>query len=269
MSNDKIFLEDLFSFISSISHKPWNKDNIGILIPSKTKYSELKHLKIYICSDFNQKTLDFFKSSKDSTNILITYHPIIFFPIKKLSNEMAELIKYDVAVLSVHTILDRKINIKFAEKILAKKLHQNIFNEEGLACYAKNSYKTNDILSKVKEITGCKKLVTSLESGKIYKNILIGVGSYDFKEENIFVQLFEEEPNKVELKDCLIITGEMSYHSILEQRRKGNGVVLCGHFESENWYLEIFKEDIKKFLNEKKLEFDIFVDRNSAIVDFY
>ncbi len=85
----------------------WERDNVGLQVGS----AESKVNKIFLCLDLTEKALD--TAIANNCNLIITHHPLIFYPIYKLdvrNNPKAKLIskiiKHDITVYSAHTNLD-------------------------------------------------------------------------------------------------------------------------------------------------------------------
>ncbi|XP_037936793.1 NIF3-like protein 1 [Teleopsis dalmanni] len=56
----------------------------------------------------------------------------------------------------------------------------------------------------------------------------------------------------------LYVTGEMSHHELLDANHKKTSVILCNHSNSERGFLQVFKEQFNKILNN---ECEIFVSQ--------
>lgn len=100
----------------------WKGDNVGLQLG--TEKQEVK--RIFLCLELNQDSLS--AALKQNADLIITHHPFIFNPIKKLnftkddkSKLLRELIKNDISLFSAHTNLDfTKDGVSFQ---LAKKLN--------------------------------------------------------------------------------------------------------------------------------------------------
>jgi dinuclear metal center YbgI/SA1388 family protein len=102
----------------------WQKDNVGLQAGSFNR----KVKNILLCLELNSKALD--EAIKKDCNFIITHHPLLFHPLKKLDvdndpNSMLveKLIKKNITLYSAHTNLDyTKDGVSF---ILAKALKLN------------------------------------------------------------------------------------------------------------------------------------------------
>ncbi len=85
----------------------WEKDNIGLLVGAENQ----KLKKIFLCLELNRDSLE--AAIKQNCNLIITHHPFIFKPFKKINftkdpkaELLKQLIKNDIALFSAHTNLD-------------------------------------------------------------------------------------------------------------------------------------------------------------------
>ncbi len=116
----------------------WEKDNVGLQVGSLEK--EVR--KIFLCLELTENTLN--EAISKNCNLIITHHPLIFQPVKKLnfdsnhqSRVIAGLIKNDITLLSYHTNLDfSKDGVSFE---LAKRL--SLINIKFLKHSDANQYK--------------------------------------------------------------------------------------------------------------------------------
>ncbi len=104
----------------------WEKDNVGLQVGSSER--DIKN--ILLCLDVTPPVID--EAIKKSCNLIISHHPLLFHPIKKISTDkdyrsriIEKLIRNDITLYSTHTNLDfTKDGVSFK---LAKQLKlQNI-----------------------------------------------------------------------------------------------------------------------------------------------
>ena len=99
----------------------WEKDNVGLQVGSLRRDVS----NILLCLDVNEDVVD--EAVKRKCNLIISHHPLLFRPLKKLDVEkdkgsriIEKLIKKDITLYSAHTNLDfTKEGVSFQ---LAKKL---------------------------------------------------------------------------------------------------------------------------------------------------
>ncbi|HSP86740.1 MAG TPA: Nif3-like dinuclear metal center hexameric protein [Ignavibacteriaceae bacterium] len=101
--------EEIFKYIDNWAPKEvaWNKDNVGLQIGSAGK--EVKN--ILLALDLNMNVIN--DAINKTCNLIITHHPLLFNPIKKINTEddnnsllIEKLIKNDITLFSAHTNLD-------------------------------------------------------------------------------------------------------------------------------------------------------------------
>jgi dinuclear metal center YbgI/SA1388 family protein len=95
-------------------------DNCGLLTGDRSK----EITSILLSVDCTEKTIE--EAIARKCNLIISHHPILFFPLKKLSGNsyperaIIKAIKNDVAIYAMHTNLDnitRGVNLKIAQKL--------------------------------------------------------------------------------------------------------------------------------------------------------
>jgi dinuclear metal center YbgI/SA1388 family protein len=100
---------EIFKYIQSWAPEEiaWNKDNVGLQVGS----AERKVKNILLALDLNMKVIT--EAVKKDCNIIITHHPLLFNPLKKIdidrdnaSQLVEKLIKHDITLFSAHTNLD-------------------------------------------------------------------------------------------------------------------------------------------------------------------
>lgn len=114
---------DIIKFIEDWAPKEvaWQKDNVGLQVGSADREVE----NIFLCLELTREALK--EAIKKKCNLIITHHPFIYQPLKKLefhknpkSKLIEILIKNDITLYSAHTNLDfTRDGVSFA---LAKKL---------------------------------------------------------------------------------------------------------------------------------------------------
>ena len=91
-------------------------DNVGLLVDSETDSIN----KVAVCLDITPETI--LAAKKNGAELIVSHHPVIFSPLKKLSNDnpAVMLIKSGIAAICMHTNLDAAdggVNDALAEKI--------------------------------------------------------------------------------------------------------------------------------------------------------
>ena len=120
----------------------WDKDNVGIQVGNPA----LKIKNIMLSLDLNEVVID--SAIKENCNLIITHHPLLFYPLKKLdfsgnktSMMVEKLIKNNILLYSAHTNLDftkhgvsyqlaKRLtleNIKFLKNLSENQLKLSVF----------------------------------------------------------------------------------------------------------------------------------------------
>ncbi len=99
----------------------WERDNTGLLVGD----SRQEVTGVLVCLDVTSEALE--QAQKLRCNLVISHHPLIFFPMKKITPEkdrtsqlVTTLIKNDISLLSYHTNLDfthHGVNHQLAQKL--------------------------------------------------------------------------------------------------------------------------------------------------------
>jgi putative NIF3 family GTP cyclohydrolase 1 type 2 len=217
-----------------------NWDNNGVLIGDPNR--EIRH--IAIAMDVTDKIIDRIKKFGDDT-LLITHHPLIFNPIKKIEKNslVYKLIENDITYLALHTQLDYSC---YTQQYLHSKTFAGLSfgNNEGYAIGTiySTTYSFGEIIEFYKNFTGRQNsflLYGSLKYSKKNKNIGFIQGSANsFMNQILNFKL--DDNSKLDL----LITGELTYHNILELNKKGIAVLLLGHDVSELFLLDVLKDQI-------------------------
>ncbi|AFH48032.1 Hypothetical protein IALB_0320 [Ignavibacterium album JCM 16511] len=115
-------IENIIEYIENWAPKgiAWERDNVGLQVGA----SQQKLKNILLCLDVNEDVVE--DAIKKKCNLIISHHPLIFYPIKKISSGdkisdiITSLIKNNISLYSSHTNLDfTKDGVSFQ---LAKKL---------------------------------------------------------------------------------------------------------------------------------------------------
>jgi len=120
--------EEIFRYIEDWAPPgiAWEKDNVGIQVGSR----EVKVKNILLSLELTQEVLN--EAISKNCNLIITHHPLIFHPIKKLETQknfqnklIEQLIKKEVTLYSAHTNLDfakNGVSFEFARTLKLKNI---------------------------------------------------------------------------------------------------------------------------------------------------
>ncbi|MBR3000888.1 MAG: Nif3-like dinuclear metal center hexameric protein [Oscillospiraceae bacterium] len=193
-------------------------DNVGIMVDS-CKASD----KILFALDCTEEVIG---EAKDrGCGIVVTHHPFIFHPLKRIDGRMAvySAIRSDVSVLSVHTNYDAANN--GVNDVLSSAIRLTDVETAGMG---RTGYLDGGPVS-LKSF--CHMLKEELNAGTleaadagipVHKVMVVGGSGGDF------LSLAKEN-------GCdTLLTGEAAHHEGIEAHVLGVNLVVAGHFRTEN-----------------------------------
>ena len=219
-------------------------DNVGLIVGKLNQ--EVR--KVQLSLDATDKAIE--NAIKNSADLIITHHPMIFKPVKtittmdNLGRKIIKLIENNKSLYAMHTNLDSSKDglndyiLNLLEVENSKVIDVNEFdNEVGIgrlytlskemnideyATFVKNSLKIKNIR------------IISENREKIIKKVALINGSG--------MSIWRKVKS---LGADLFITGDIGYHDALDAKEAGINVFDIGHFESENCFVELLRKDIK------------------------
>ena len=219
-------------------------DNVGLIVGKLNQEVS----KVQLSLDATDKAIE--NAIKNSADLIITHHPMIFKPVKtittmdNLGRKIIKLIENNKSLYAMHTNLDSSKDglndyiLNLLEVENSKVIDVNEFdNEVGIgrlytlskemnideyATFVKNSLKIKNIR------------IISENREKIIKKVALINGSgmsYWRKVKSLGADLF--------------ITGDIGYHDALDAKEARINVFDIGHFETENCFVELLRKDIE------------------------
>ncbi|MBE6687600.1 MAG: Nif3-like dinuclear metal center hexameric protein [Ruminococcaceae bacterium] len=191
-------------------------DNDGRMLISSDR--EIK--RVLISLDVTGETVS--KAVKESFDLIITHHPLIFKPVKGITDErFLTLIKADISVFSFHTRLDAVeggVNDALASLLGLK--NTEAFEEMGRIGELDKEMTAEEFAHFVKNTLGAPLVNFTDSEKKIKRAALLGGGGKDFW------QAASAEADAY-------VTGEMSHNTLLDAHEQGFCVVEAGHYFTE------------------------------------
>ncbi len=235
-------------------------DNVGLILGNP----ESLVTNILITLDTTNEVID--EAIKKNCNLIISYHPIIFNGLKKITfdsgyvqKSIINAVKNNISIYAIHTSLDnhpegisyflaKKIGLKNLLTLIPKKDGQNgIKTGMGILGKLDQPKDENSFFDLIKDKLNIKYLRHSKKINKtIYKvSVVAGSGSFAIK-------------NSLDSEVDAFITSDLKYHNFFEADNKAI-LVDIGHYESENH----IKLIIKEFLNKKLPNFTLLLSENN------
>ena len=199
-----------------------------------------------LCLDVTEQVID--EAVAKGCNLVVSHHPLLFRGLKQVSDAndvqrtVRKAIKHDVCVISMHTNMDNArggVNFKMAEKLGAKVLNS--------ACEKDASEKVSMVLAELPEAMDARQFIERVKRAfsvqcahgnellqRPIRKVAICGGAADF-------MLDEAIANGADA----FITGEMHYHTYFGHEQEIQ-ICVIGHYESEQFTSEIFREIIEK-----------------------
>mgnify|MGYP001378053277 CR=1 FL=1 len=236
-------------------------DNVGLIVGNPE--SLVKN--ILVTLDATNDVID--EAVKKNCNLIISYHPIIFNGLKKITSDsgyvqksIINAVKNNISIYAIHTSLDNHpegITYFLAKKIglrnlsiLIPKTNNLEEMKTGMGIIGK-LYEPKDVDSFFDLLKDKLNLKYIRHSKKINKTIskvsvVVGSGSFAIK-------------NSLDSKVDAFITSDLKYHNFFEVDNKAI-LVDIGHYESENH----IKLIIKEFLNKKIPNLTLLLSENNV-----
>lgn len=214
-------------------------DNCGILIDCLLKP---ENNSVLLTVDLTEEVVD--ECIKKKIEMIVAYHPVIFKPIKRLDSAQKVLIrciKNNISVYSPHSQLDPLMNKYILDQIIRPTSSQI-------------SNTLDNITTKIKSLSGLKNL-------RIVKSKRNELNNIVYNADSIIVGVGATFRN-VNLKNCLIITGEMSHHDLLKCKFNGVDVIMMEHSNSERVFLPELKRMIEH--NDETKSIEVFISEKDV-----
>ena len=226
-------------------------DNVGLLAGRTEKEVE----RVYIALDATDAVID--RAIEAGADMLITHHPLIFSPLKKVTDEdfvsrrVVKLIQNDISYYAMHTNYDVLGMAELAEKILG------IRDSEVLDITMEKDGKPEGI-GRIGEL---EKPMT-LEECCVYVKHKLNLGSLKvFGDMQAEVSRLAISPGsgKTAIAAAIakgadvLVTGDIGHHDGLDAVEQGLAVIDAGHYGTEY----IFIDDMRRFLEDKLPVLDV------------
>ena len=242
-------LEALEKFAPLPLQESW--DNAGLQIG----LTEAEVSGALLCLDVTEAIID--EAVAKGCNLVVSHHPLLFRGLKQVSDAndvqrtVRKAILNNVAVVSMHTNLDNArggVNFKIAERLGLQRVHFGLESwplsaEEPLSTLSSGQWVMGElpqpmvacdfVLHVKKQMDAECAMCNQLLRRSITKVAICG-GAGDFLLDEVIAHNADA-----------FITGEMHYHQYFGHEQQ---IQLCviGHYESEHFTTEIFRDIIQK-----------------------
>ena len=212
--------------------------------------------RIYICLDIDNNSLS--DAAGKGCNLIISHHPLIFRPIKKLNSTEARsrvimnMINAGISMYSIHTNFDRIMYSALADyldftdsrPLLRSVEKDNCITAFGSFIETESPVILSDLLSEVKVKLNTDFLIYSGDERSCIRSIAFLNGSGGGSLEEIIDSV---------TPDC-IITGDVNYHQMKYALDSGTSVIDAGHYATEIIFKKMLAESVKEVLNDETID---------------
>ena len=237
-------VQNIYKFLNDLSpfdlQEKW--DNAGLLVGSFD--DEIK--KVYISIDLDEQLVD----GIEENSLIITHHPLIFSGLKRVNYDsystklLQKLIKKDIALISMHTNIDKThLNKYVVSEVLGLKLE----NTDEFISYASVNMEFNDLVKYISKKLNLKTTKT-VRCNDFIKNVAIVTGSG--------MSLINEVK-----ADCFL-TGDIKYHDAMEAKARGISLIDIRHYESERFFSNLLEGLLSEYLKKNELTAIITASKN-------
>lgn len=226
-------VKDIYNYIDNaapfVTQAEW--DNAGLLVGS----ADDTVTKAVMALDVTKAVASL--AAEIGAELIISHHPIIFNPVKRLQKGSALYIcaQNGISVISAHTNFDRSpqgINTNLCARLSLKNVRpvEDTFIVIGELKQEMNARDFAHFVGETLEVSGLR----YTDSSKRIKTVAVGGGACD-----------EYLPQAMQLADCFI-TGEVKYHIMLEAAEKDYCIISAGHYETESESFLMLRDQISK-----------------------
>lgn len=239
---------DLMEYIEELApaERALSFDNVGIMVGSR----EDTVTGVLCCLDLTINEIN--EAVQEGCNTVITHHPFIFNPIKRLDEDnirgklLSMAIRHNLNVISSHTNWDfarNGVNDALCKKLGLMDIKEDNSMEHRFGTLEREM-SVQEFIEHVKEsllVSSIKAIVPDGLSDKKIKVVGVSSGSYD----NEYEWIYE---NGI---DCLV-TGEIKHSEAIDLNMHKFVTVGAGHYETEVWGMDAMADILKsKFGNIK------------------
>ena len=202
-----------------------------------------------LCLDVTEKVVD--EAVALGCNLIVSHHPLLFHALKKITGKddvqraVVKAIKHDITVVSMHTNMDNAlggVNYRIAGKMGLQdirffgpeKLADGVQGASGVIGELKEPMAASDFLNMVKQRFGVDCIQANQLLLRPISKVAICGGAGAFLLNDAIAEGADA-----------FVTGEMHYHDFFGHEQEIQ-IAVIGHYQSEQYTSEIFKEIIER-----------------------
>ncbi len=222
-------------------------DNVGLLVGNESRDVR----SVMSCLTLTEDVAD--EAIKEGVGLIVTHHPLPFRGLKRITSRTSEgrillkLIEAQVAVYSAHSAYDSAsggINEQYCAAFDTTKVEPLVPSEmdptlgSGRIAWFTKSMKVEEVVDKLKSLTGAERLKYIGQPGKKIESIAFACGSageYFFKAQHKRADLF--------------VTGETNFHTCLAANVSSTKMILLSHFYSEKFATDRMAESLDALID--------------------
>ena len=254
-------LKEITDYIENLFPKEYAEDfdNVGLLVGRSDK----DITKILLCLDANKNVVR--EAAEMGAELIITHHPVIFNPIKSITDNSDEgemllyAIENGISIYSAHTNLDSAPRGLTDEvcSLLALKPVSNLEGVLGRLCNAPLDTTAKTLCEKIKKEFNIKKLFSTFSADREIKTVAVCNGSGSGELCTIAKDLGAD----------VYISGDLKHHEMSAFKISDNiDFIEMRHFDSEKVVTKLLKRKLsQKF--EGKLSICISEAETSPLID--
>lgn len=239
-------LKEIIDYIETLFPKEYAEDfdNVGLLVGRSDK----DITKVLLCLDANKKVVR--EAANMGAELIITHHPVIFNPIKNITDNSDEgemllyAIENGISIYSAHTNLDSAPQ-GLTDKVCALLSLDPVSNLEGVLgrlCNAPSGTTAKSLCEKIKKEFGIKKLFSTFTADKKIKAVAVCNGSGSGELCTIAKDLGAD----------VYISGDLKHHEMCAFKISDNiDFIEMRHFDSEKVVTKLLERKLTQKFEEK------------------
>lgn len=225
-------------------------DNVGLLVGRTEK--EVR--RIYVALDATDEVID--EAVRKNADMLITHHPMIFSPLKKITDEhfignrVVKLLQHDISYYAMHTnydvlgmaaLAEQKLGLVNAEAL--EVINQETLDGIGRVGEFSRTMTVEECCEFVKEVFQLSTVKVFGEKSKKIRRVAVCPGSGKSVIE-IAIQKNAE----------ILITGDIGHHEGIDAVERGLVIVDAGHYGVEHIFIADMAEFLRKHVKDVIVE---------------